>query len=107
VHTCLLTEALMAGMSTEQLIMGSDPSEFHECQFWERFYATCGGKAFEWYGSWSDIAGLVLGVAERTDPLLVIGCGKYAGCRSAWLPSRECAFSDRRVCRLRCGAALL
>ena len=77
----------MAGagvMSTEQLIMGSDPSEFHECAFWDRFYATCGGKAFEWYGSWPDIATLVLDVAERDEPALVLGCGKYAG--SADLP---------------------
>lgn len=29
-----------AEMSTEQLIMGSDPSEFHERAFWDRFYAT-------------------------------------------------------------------
>lgn len=58
--------------------MGSDPSEFHECEFWDRFYATCGGKPFEWYGSWSDVAGLVLAVTERAEPLLVLGCGKCA-----------------------------
>ena len=56
--------------------MRTDPAEFHECQFWDRFYATRGGKAFEWYGCWADIAELVAGVADRAEPLLVLGCGK-------------------------------
>jgi hypothetical protein len=66
----------MAAMSTEELILRTDPAEFHECQFWDRFYATRGGKAFEWYGCWADIAELVAGVADRSEPLLVLGCGK-------------------------------
>ena len=67
---------MAAEMSTEELIMRTDPAEFHECQFWDRFYATRGGEAFEWYGSWADIAPLVDAVVgDRAAPLLVLGCG--------------------------------
>ena len=55
--------------------MRTEPAEFHERQFWDRFYATRGGDAFEWYGCWRDIAELVLAVAPLAEPLLVLGCG--------------------------------
>ena len=35
----------MASASTEDLIMRTEPAEFHERQFWDRFYATRGGDA--------------------------------------------------------------
>jgi SAM-dependent methyltransferase len=68
--------------------METDPAEFHTVAFWERFYAVRGGTAFEWYGSWADIAPIVLSALGTDDgnggggyspparpPALVLGCG--------------------------------
>jgi hypothetical protein len=52
--------AATAALRTNDLFLGSDPSEFHERQFWDRFYAAREGEAYEWYGSWPDIETLVL-----------------------------------------------
>jgi hypothetical protein len=73
--------------STEDLILHSDPAEFHERQFWDRFYASRDGEAFEWYGCWSDVEALVLAVASPSEPVLVLGCGKYAASKCLPFPT--------------------
>eukprot|EP00667_Euglena_gracilis_P008683 EG_transcript_8804 len=71
----------------EDLIRGSAPTAFREKGFWDEFYQRRGDAAFEWYGTWPDVARLVLRHADPALPALVLGCGnstlsqdmRYAG----------------------------
>ena len=54
-----------------------DDSDFSKKTFWNDFFVKRNEKAFEWYGRWSDIKGIVESYCppEKENSILVIGCG--------------------------------
>ena len=54
-----------------------DDSDFSKKTFWNDFFVKRNEKAFEWYGQWSDIKGIVESYCppEKENSILVIGCG--------------------------------
>ncbi|RYG42229.1 class I SAM-dependent methyltransferase, partial [archaeon] len=70
-------------------LLPSDISDFRRREYWASFFDKCGGKAFEWYGSWKHFEGNVdaalAGVAPREAcDMAVIGCGNSDMSRAAW-----------------------
>lgn len=65
-------------MATE-VALPKDLSEFQDVEFWNNFFRMRGGKPFEWYGEWEDLAGLLAVHCdlrpEQEPRILVPGCG--------------------------------
>uniref|UniRef100_A0A3Q3EWG8 eEF1A lysine and N-terminal methyltransferase n=1 Tax=Labrus bergylta TaxID=56723 RepID=A0A3Q3EWG8_9LABR len=49
--------------------------EFSSAEFWEKFFKKRGEKAFEWYGDYNSLCGLVHRYIKVPDQVLVVGCG--------------------------------
>lgn len=49
--------------------------EFQSKEYWDSFFAQRGDKAFEWYGSYSDLKGLCTRHVNHSDKILMLGCG--------------------------------
>ena len=64
-------------MSTNlNLIPGSSGGEdFRSKLYWDKFFKTRGSKAFEWYGEYETLCGVLHKYIKRTDNVLMIGCG--------------------------------
>lgn len=50
-------------------------SEFHSPQYWDQFFQKRGSKAFEWYGEYPELCGILHKYIKPTDRLLMVGCG--------------------------------
>uniref|UniRef100_A0A672K5D1 eEF1A lysine and N-terminal methyltransferase n=1 Tax=Sinocyclocheilus grahami TaxID=75366 RepID=A0A672K5D1_SINGR len=49
--------------------------EFSSADYWERFFRKRGEKAFEWYGDYSSLCGVLHRYIKPRDKVLVVGCG--------------------------------
>ncbi|XP_069087543.1 eEF1A lysine and N-terminal methyltransferase isoform X2 [Pleurodeles waltl] len=49
--------------------------EFASAQYWERFFRRRGTRAFEWYGGYTELCGVLHKYIKTRDKVLVIGCG--------------------------------
>ncbi|XP_056133670.1 eEF1A lysine and N-terminal methyltransferase [Lampris incognitus] len=49
--------------------------EFSSAEYWERFFKKRGEKAFEWYGDYNKLCGVLHKYIKLQDKVLVIGCG--------------------------------
>ncbi|XP_020826159.1 eEF1A lysine and N-terminal methyltransferase isoform X2 [Phascolarctos cinereus] len=49
--------------------------EFGSADYWEKFFQQRGKKAFEWYGSYLDLCGVLHKYIKAKDKVLVVGCG--------------------------------
>ncbi len=49
--------------------------DFKEKDYWDKFFAKCGGKPFEWYGSYKDYRSLMRQEVQPKHNILVVGCG--------------------------------
>ncbi|GAA6229378.1 methyltransferase-like protein 13 [Lates japonicus] len=49
--------------------------EFSSVQYWERFFKKRGEKAFEWYGDYNKLCGVLHKYIKVQDKVLVVGCG--------------------------------
>ncbi|XP_078466796.1 eEF1A lysine and N-terminal methyltransferase isoform X1 [Lampetra fluviatilis] len=49
--------------------------DFSSARYWERFFERRGDDAFEWYGSYEELAGLLRRYVKPSDQVLVVGCG--------------------------------
>ena len=49
--------------------------EFRQKQYWDKFFTNREEKAFEWYGNFGDLKGILCRKCRQTDRILVIGCG--------------------------------
>ncbi|XP_078497199.1 eEF1A lysine and N-terminal methyltransferase [Lissotriton helveticus] len=49
--------------------------EFASAQYWERFFRRRGTRAFEWYGGYTELCGVLHKYVKTRDKVLVIGCG--------------------------------
>lgn len=50
-------------------------ANFRTKQYWDKFFKTRGSKAFEWYGEYETLCGLLHKYIKLTDAVLMIGCG--------------------------------
>ncbi|KAM9848552.1 eEF1A lysine and N-terminal methyltransferase [Aulostomus maculatus] len=49
--------------------------EFSSAEYWERFFRKRGEKAFEWYGDYNKLCGVLHKYIKIQDKVLVVGCG--------------------------------
>ncbi|XP_062251069.1 eEF1A lysine and N-terminal methyltransferase [Platichthys flesus] len=49
--------------------------EFSSAEYWERFFKKRGDKAFEWYGDYNTLCGVLHKYIKVQDQVLVVGCG--------------------------------
>lgn len=49
--------------------------EFSSAEYWERFFKKRGEKAFEWYGDYNKLCGVLHKYIKLQDKVLVVGCG--------------------------------
>lgn len=49
--------------------------EFRDKEYWDKFFKMRGSKAFEWYGEYENLCGILHKYVKLTDAVLVIGCG--------------------------------
>uniref|UniRef100_UPI0037E8E8F7 eEF1A lysine and N-terminal methyltransferase n=1 Tax=Semicossyphus pulcher TaxID=241346 RepID=UPI0037E8E8F7 len=49
--------------------------EFSSAEYWERFFKKRGEKAFEWYGDYNSLCGVLHRYIKVPDQVLVVGCG--------------------------------
>ncbi|XP_058610804.1 eEF1A lysine and N-terminal methyltransferase isoform X2 [Onychostoma macrolepis] len=49
--------------------------EFSSADYWERFFRKRGEKAFEWYGDYNSLCGVLHKYIKHRDKVLVVGCG--------------------------------
>ncbi|XP_047443253.1 eEF1A lysine and N-terminal methyltransferase [Mugil cephalus] len=49
--------------------------EFSSAGYWERFFKKRGEKAFEWYGDYNKLCGVLHKYIKVQDKVLVVGCG--------------------------------
>ncbi|KAG9350940.1 hypothetical protein JZ751_024829 [Albula glossodonta] len=49
--------------------------EFSSAEYWERFFKRRGDKAFEWYGDYNQLCGVLHKYIKPRDQVLVVGCG--------------------------------
>lgn len=50
-------------------------AEFRNKVYWDKFFKTRGSKAFEWYGEYEALCGVLHKYIKLTDSVLMIGCG--------------------------------
>ena len=49
--------------------------EFGQKDYWDVFFKKRGTKAFEWYGEYHELCGILHKYIKTTDKVLQIGCG--------------------------------
>ncbi|CAN9500634.1 unnamed protein product [Ophioblennius macclurei] len=49
--------------------------EFSSAEYWEKFFKKRGEKAFEWYGDYNKLCGVLHKYIKVQDKVLVVGCG--------------------------------
>ncbi|XP_026881821.2 eEF1A lysine and N-terminal methyltransferase [Electrophorus electricus] len=49
--------------------------EFSSADYWERFFRKRGEKAFEWYGDYNSLCGVLHKYIKPREKVLVVGCG--------------------------------
>ncbi|XP_007550641.1 eEF1A lysine and N-terminal methyltransferase [Poecilia formosa] len=49
--------------------------EFSSAEYWERFFKKRGERAFEWYGDYNKLCGVLHKYIKVQDKVLVVGCG--------------------------------
>jgi len=56
-------------------LLPKSKSDFREKSYWDSFFKKRGQKAFEWYGEYGELCGILHKYIRPKDSLLVVGCG--------------------------------
>ncbi|XP_043820370.1 eEF1A lysine and N-terminal methyltransferase [Dromiciops gliroides] len=56
-------------------LLPKSSKEFGSVDYWEKFFQQRGKRAFEWYGSYLDLCGVLHKYIKAKDKVLVVGCG--------------------------------
>ncbi|XP_033119129.1 eEF1A lysine and N-terminal methyltransferase-like [Anneissia japonica] len=56
-------------------LLPKSSSEFQSVDYWDKFFKKRGGAAFEWYGEYGDLCGILHKYSKCTDDVLMVGCG--------------------------------
>jgi spermidine synthase len=67
--------------------------EFRSAEYWNGFFRERNGRAFEWYGEWSDLAPLH-GLLRPSARVLVVGAGNSELSRKIWDVTHDVANVD-------------
>ncbi|XP_063283424.1 eEF1A lysine and N-terminal methyltransferase [Pelobates fuscus] len=71
-------------------LLPKSSKEFASTEYWEQFFRKRGERAFEWYGGYLDLCGVLHKYIKPKDKVLVVGCGNSelserlydAGCKN-------------------------
>jgi len=56
-------------------LLPKDSQEFHQKEYWDSFFKKRGRKAFEWYGEYHELCGILHKYTRSVDNILQVGCG--------------------------------
>ncbi|XP_018422337.1 PREDICTED: methyltransferase-like protein 13 [Nanorana parkeri] len=56
-------------------LLPKSSKEFSSSEYWEQFFRRRGEQAFEWYGGYLELCGLLHKYIKPKDKVLVVGCG--------------------------------
>jgi len=56
-------------------LLPKDSQEFHQKEYWDSFFKKRGRKAFEWYGEYHELCGILHKYTRSIDNILQVGCG--------------------------------
>ena len=56
-------------------LLPKNHQEFRQKEYWDSFFKKRGSKAFEWYGEYSELCGILHKYLKNSDHILTIGCG--------------------------------
>ncbi|XP_058890150.1 eEF1A lysine and N-terminal methyltransferase-like [Acipenser ruthenus] len=56
-------------------LLPKSSKEFSSAEYWEKFFKKRGDKSFEWYGTYTELCGVLHRYIKPTDAVLVVGCG--------------------------------
>ena len=56
-------------------LLPKNHQEFRHKEYWDSFFRKRGKKAFEWYGEYGELCGILHKYIKPTDHILHIGCG--------------------------------
>ena len=56
-------------------LLPQDHQEFRQKDYWDTFFKNRGKKAFEWYGEYHELCGILHKYIKSVDSILQIGCG--------------------------------
>ncbi|CAH2311827.1 methyltransferase 13 isoform X1 [Pelobates cultripes] len=56
-------------------LLPKSSKEFASTEYWEQFFRKRGERAFEWYGGYLDLCGVLHKYIKPKDKVLVVGCG--------------------------------
>jgi len=56
-------------------LLPKDSQEFHQKEYWDSFFKKRGKKAFEWYGEYHELCGILHKYTRAVDNILQVGCG--------------------------------
>ena len=56
-------------------LLPKNHQEFRQKEYWDSFFKKRGKRAFEWYGEYGELCGILHKYIKPTDNILSIGCG--------------------------------
>jgi len=56
-------------------LLPKNHKEFRQKEYWDDFFKKRGKKAFEWYGEYGELCGILHKYTKASDNILVVGCG--------------------------------
>ena len=56
-------------------LLPKNHQEFRQKEYWDKFFDKRGKKAFEWYGEYGELCGILHKYIKVSDHILSIGCG--------------------------------
>ena len=56
-------------------LLPKNHEQFRSNAYWDGFFQKRGKKAFEWYGEYAELCGLLHKYVKPKDDVLVVGCG--------------------------------
>ena len=66
---------MMMCLVLQMNLLPKDSQEFHQKEYWDSFFKKRGKKAFEWYGEYHELCGILHKYTRSVDTILQVGCG--------------------------------
>jgi len=56
-------------------LLPTTSKDFGSSAYWDKFFRKRGAKAFEWYGEYGELCGILHKYIKPNDKMLMVGCG--------------------------------
>ncbi len=56
-------------------LLPKNHDQFRQSEYWDGFFKKRGRRAFEWYGEYAELCGVLHKYVRTKDDVLVVGCG--------------------------------